>query len=477
VISLRYFLLILLILCGRELAGQVPSLGLSNALLSIMGLTMGFALLTKSLAYRLVRRAVAHGRSDIDSVHEAFVAHRLTIERWWCVVLPLMLLATGWFSWTHQLHELGWPQSLALLTCFLPAIVFVILVELTAAQLDQLCSDSHGCNHASTASQDPVLRNPVLSCRVSGDSIDTKIQSGIHDDWLAQWLIRLRLGDLAGLLTCLFPVFILATISDFGDWAEVLLGPHFGWIKVPLAMGLVAGFIAIFPLLLTRWSNGQQLPAELEYRISTIASKVGVRGVRPMLIPSQGRWAGAAIVGWFPGLRHLWLGDAIVSGLSPRQLDMVILHELAHVQRMHFLWRIAPVALALFSGLIAWSAGNHLGFDQSLPLKFSVGILSGLVLLMGMGQMARRCEMDADREACDLAKKAVEWGSWHCPAQELSSALSLLLAETPSQASTWLHPSLAQRKTALVLWKATHNVQPSCIASKAGVKTKHLGNL
>ena len=42
-----------------------------------------------------------------------------------------------------------------------------------------------------------------------------------------------------------------------------------------------------------------------------------------MWVASEGRWAGAAVVGWLPGFRQLWLGDALVEQLSDEEVDRV----------------------------------------------------------------------------------------------------------------------------------------------------------
>lgn len=457
-ISLRYFVLILFILCGRELAGPSPAVDPGKSLLALLGVTLGFALLTKIVAYRAVRRSRPASAHGLLLARETFETQRLFIERCWCVLLPLMLLGTGWFSWTHYLQEQGWPQTLVLLTCFVPAISFLVLVEMTAAQLDHLCHVG-GCQQPQSSA--------------TAGRYAPQVESAVSNQWRQGWQLRLRLGDLCGLFTCLFPVLVLALVSDLSAWAETALGTDSGWVKIPAAFAVLSGFVAMFPLLLTRWSDGQRLPAPLEFRINTMAAQLSIRGVRPVLIPSQGRWAGAAIVGWLPGLRNLWLGDAIVSELSPRQLDMVILHELAHVRRMHFLWRMIPVWIALVLGLAAWTAGGHLGWDHWILFKFTVAASVVGTLLLGMGRTARRCELDADRVACELALKTAEWSSWHCPAHELAGALSHLLADTPSQASTWLHPSLSKRLESLMAWKSDKSLStkglPIGTASRASV--------
>lgn len=441
-ISLRYFVLILMTLCCREIASPVPLLNFETSLLAIVGLTLGFAILTKTVAYRLATSTLCFSNPGRHDIRDTFLKQRQTIERVWCVVLPLLLLSAGWFSWTQQMHQSGWPQALVILSCFLPTLVFLVLVEMTSAQLDQLsCTEISHLQPANQASVGSTCRDSQLAT--------------IHPaSWTQQWLLRIRLGDMAGLVTCLFPVVVLSSISDSMSWAELHLGIRWWWMKIPLVAVILIGFIAVFPMLLTRWTGGQPMPSGLKLRVLELASKSGIYGVQPKFIPSQRRWAGAAIVGWFPKMRHLWLGDALVRELSPRQLDMVVLHELAHVRRMHYLWRMLPMLLAVTVASVIWAIGAYFDLTQILAFKFSVGFAAGSAMLLGLGKVARYCELDADKIACDLAIQATEWSSLHSPAKELGSALSLLLEEPPSQSATWLHPSLGQRLSALAGWSA-----------------------
>jgi Zn-dependent protease with chaperone function len=166
-----------------------------------------------------------------------------------------------------------------------------------------------------------------------------------------------------------------------------------------------------------------------------------------MLIPSQDRWVGAAIVGWIPGFRRLWIGDGLLRQLTEQQLDMVILHELAHVSRWHFLWRVSPALLAALAAALIWSVWPVETITLVTREMAAAGV-AGSLLLMCLGPVARRCELDADRQAVLLATQHCEWvdGRVGLAASEMGAALISLLQPTPAAAqATWLHPSLAQR--------------------------------
>jgi hypothetical protein len=72
-------------------------------------------------------------------------------------------------------------------------------------------------------------------------------------------------------------------------------------------------------------------------------------------------------------------------------------------------------------------------------------------LFFGLGVMARATELDADRQACNLAADACDWAASPADAaRELHSALSKLLGEQEQTAkASWMHPSLALRQQQL----------------------------
>jgi Zn-dependent protease with chaperone function len=129
---------------------------------------------------------------------------------------------------------------------------------------------------------------------------------------------------------------------------------------------------------------------------------------------------------------------------------MVVLHELAHIKRRHFLWRMLPVGLALAVGTMVWSLAETVGYSgELLSVKLAVGGVVSATLLWSLGAMARHCELDADRAACFLAAEATDWSGVRSPARVLASALAVLLYGCNPQRATWLHPSLQQRLNAL----------------------------
>ncbi len=251
---------------------------------------------------------------------------------------------------------------------------------------------------------------------------------------------------MASLLMCLAPVLLIAVAHDLvrqfaDDWmvSQVLIGA--------MILALVC-VVLLLPLWLSRWMGASHFPdGDLRARIELQLRDLKIRGVELRLLRSRGRWPGAAIVGWLPGFRQLWLGDALIERLSPQQVDMVVMHELAHVTGKHFLWRVFPI---LWAVAIVFLFG--LFWPETEPWKFAGALVSSVlacvVMLAGLSAMAHRCEFEADLTACTLAKRTCAWACDN-PAQahrELAAALIQLLRDCPqAAAASWLHPSLVQR--------------------------------
>lgn len=415
-ISLRLLLLVLVTLGCRELAEGHAQTTPWVASLAALGISLGFGLLFKASTLHLL----AGSAPPLDAIcWERCARARKHVERAWICVLPAALLATGWGPTLNGLQEQGLPQAIALLGWFFPSLFLIVLLELTAAQFDELY-------HQPT---EPI-----------GDWDAGTVA------WQREWWLRLRLGDMASLLTCIAPVLVIAALTDLvGYFANDV------WMtRLILAATLLAlvAVVLFLPVWLGSWMGVVKLPAgDVQQRVAAQLHALKIGGVRPMLLPSRGRWPGAAIVGWFPRFRQLWLGDALIERLTPRQLDMVVMHELAHVKRLHFLWRIFP---------ILWAAGIVGLFGALWPTAPAwelVGTMVAssvacVVMLAGLSFMAHACELDADLSACALARQACDWAGDDptAPARELGDALSSLLGDAPTAAdATWLHPNLQQR--------------------------------
>ncbi len=136
-VSLRWLAIVMVSLLCREIAGCEPSLPWAVAWSSALGLSLGFGLLVKSFALASLRQDLT---SSVQRglVAQSFQQRRRLAEVLWCFFLPAALLASGWATWFNRLEQDGLPRTLAVLGCFLPSLFLVLLVEVTAAQLDAI---------------------------------------------------------------------------------------------------------------------------------------------------------------------------------------------------------------------------------------------------------------------------------------------------------------------------------------------------
>ncbi len=147
---------------------------------------------------------------------------------------------------------------------------------------------------------------------------------------------RVRLGVLGNIITCLMPVLILLTAVDAIHAAMPELSEL---VRATLALACLGVIGLTFaPLWLRVWMGARTVASSepVAKRVAICFANVCMF-LRLAYVPSrpQQTWHGIALVGWTPLFRQLWGGSAIAKGLTAEQLDMVLLHELAHLKRGH----------------------------------------------------------------------------------------------------------------------------------------------
>lgn len=447
-ISLHLLAMVLVTFASRQVLTGEPPADLLAALLATLGVALGVALLHKVWVLRLLAQdltATAPVGWDRFACLEARCGRaREIVEYAWCGCLPWLLWQSGWGAGLHSWQAAGWPQALEVIGWFLPSLGLLALLELTAAQCDQVRQE---------LSKPAVDVKPGLAALSCGGIVPGWLAKPAEPapGWCRSWLLRCRLGALPGLLACLLPVILVLGLND----ALVVLARNQMVPQDLLSLSWLATMLLTLPLVvlflptwLGKWMGVVELPSgELRTRIEAQLRDLRVTGVGLRLVPSDGRLPGAAVVGWFPGFRQLWLGDALLERLTPRQLDMVVMHELAHIVRRHGYWRVLPVGLtvAAIVGLAACFPEGVEAWGRGLLCS----LLTGLVTIWGLSRGAHACELDADASACRLAVQACDWAQRdpRRPAAELTEALVRLLEDCPQATrTTWLHPSLRARR-------------------------------
>ncbi|MCC6512151.1 MAG: M48 family metalloprotease, partial [Pirellulaceae bacterium] len=345
------------------------------------------------------------------------------LEWIWLVLQAWLLPASGLAQILSEAHACGWPNSLLIVAWFLPSLIFISALEWSYAQLETHWT-SHQPQGAST-----LLRE--------------------------RWWQRIRFGSVGAIMTCLVPgVLVLGFMDTIQAWWPAM-PERWQAIGSILALGLVS--LTLAPLWLKIWNGARPFDREsiVPQRVHEFCQLLKLPVPEVLRVGDKQVWHGAALVGWTPLFRQLWVGDALVKQLSPQQLDMVLLHELAHLRRGHCWWRLVPLVLCASSIVVMastpallWTSSDSKATIWAIDSLGAVPLLLvGLGIIWLLGWISRACELDADLDACRQARLCCAWAA-HQPQRavdELSSALISLHEGLDQRRGFWLHPSVNRR--------------------------------
>jgi Zn-dependent protease with chaperone function len=224
-------------------------------------------------------------------------------------------------------------------------------------------------------------------------------------------------------------------------WPAAEANGWLGWLHVPL----VAAMLALAPLALAKiWRTSALPPGELRDRLAALFQRERVAIRRTLVWHTHGSLANAAIAGLVPGLRYVFLSDALLARLSPDEVVAVVRHELGHIHGRHMLLRMLVFALPL----AAWLALAGVAWPQSLP--FAMFAPAGLLLyaVFVVGGYSRWLEHEADLAACMTRSGQIERAAAECFARALVKVIG---RGRGSRWTHWLHPPVGERLALLAL--------------------------
>ena len=245
------------------------------------------------------------------------------------------------------------------------------------------------------------------------------------------------------------PLVVVMAVADLGRWLD--LGSHLGPISLA-TLGVCVGAVLIvgMPRLMRLVLRGRPMTGNYGRWIGEVCTAAGLKGTPINRWDTGGQSANAMVAGLI-GRRELWLTDRLIDTLTPPQLAMVVLHEIAHVRRRHMAIRVLSLVPAW---IVPIAVARH--FDQTAPAMLASSVVGIAMTMLTLRMVAHRGEYDADATACDLAA-AIGGGVDHVPpdrdtaAAVLAETLVRVTADaTSSDRGGWLHPSTASRVRRLI---------------------------
>ena len=251
-------------------------------------------------------------------------------------------------------------------------------------------------------------------------------------------------GSLAMLVV---PVLVIMVVSDaitctgLADRLREHLGGGGLWLVGILTGGIL---IAGLPRLLRSILRGRPIGGTQSAWLADITRGGGL-GRTPMHRWDTGGQIHNAMVAGLIGRREIWLTDRLLDELSPPELAMVVLHEVAHVTRRHMAIRMLALVPAW---LIPISLQSTLPGGPATQLFTT---LAGIALTMlSLRVVSHRGEFDADAVACRTAASLSDVDHVPATVDDAALALASALIRVSGDAATiqqggWLHPSTAER--------------------------------
>lgn len=207
------------------------------------------------------------------------------------------------------------------------------------------------------------------------------------------------------------------------------------WLCVTLlSAGLATSWLLPYWVLWATSASSME-PTFAEH-IRSLWRRAGVRPPRVLLWPTGCRLSNAAIVNGL-GVKRLLITDRLLLNYTMHQIEWIVLHEIAHVNRYHSWVRLLPawIAVPALFGSLQIFEGWVL-----VTVLLSVAIVFGVLIIATCWWT----EMDADRTAIRLGSQW--WGlSRDEAAARYIAVLQRIYGDNRTERTSWTHPSLKQR--------------------------------
>ena len=151
-------------------------------------------------------------------------------------------------------------------------------------------------------------------------------------------------------LPIILPWLCLSLFADLLERSDILMVRRLmasAWGEQAIFIAFFLCLAVLFPVLVTRlWGCTPMPRGPARSRIETFCRRQGVGYAEILLWPlHEGQALTAGVMGIIAPLRYLLVTPALLTAMSPEEIEAVMAHELGHVKKRHL-----PIFLVLFMG-------------------------------------------------------------------------------------------------------------------------------
>ncbi|MET8699399.1 M48 family metalloprotease [Kitasatospora sp. NPDC004723] len=314
-----------------------------------------------------------------------------------------------------------------------------------------------------------VLLGQLAQLPFGAGARSVRSRFGLVTQGWAGWAVDVLRG-LALTLALALPV-------AFGLYALTDRSPDRWWIPAAGAAALLTAALSfLYPLLVEPVFNRftPMEPGPQREALLGLAERDGVR-VRDVLVADASRRTTAlnAYVSGLGATRRIVAYDTLLSTADPREVELVVAHELGHVKHRDVLTgtvlgavgaAVVVVLLGLASGwdaLLSAAGATDAADPRSLPLLAAIAALLGALSGPVQCAVSRRVETRADRHALELTGDVEQF-----IAMQRRLAVTNVSDVDPPRVLELLfatHPSATRRIAAARAWRSRRPSTPKLV--------------
>jgi len=252
-----------------------------------------------------------------------------------------------------------------------------------------------------------VVGSLLLWLTSYGFERDLRVQAGESADppkWRLSTYLDFNIRHQ--LLIVAVPMLLILFVADITRGFDQQIAAAFGWIFAPdvLLGTAAAGVFVISPILLCRiWRTEPLAAGPVRARLEALCARINLRFRDILVWKSDGVMINAAVMGVFAPVRYVLLSDALLSSMTPAQIEAVFGHEAGHIRHRHiphfliFAFVGWVVVVAVMEGLARISVGPEPWLNLSVEGIESIGLaVTALFWAVCFGWVSRRFERQAD---------------------------------------------------------------------------------